>query len=173
MSSDPKVVVFESKLGWFAVVGRGEVVMRASFAHPNARAAREAVNAVDIDDAPARHPLQAIGKRLAAYAAGKPDDFRDVEIDLGEQTKFQRRVIDACRKIGIGQDLSYGELAVKAGTPGAARAVGNVMARNRVPIIVPCHRVLAAGGRIGGYSMRAGIGLKRRLLALERHPRFQ
>ena len=77
------------------------------------------------------------------------------------------RVIAACRRIPWGETRSYGDLATECGSPGAARAVGSVMAKNRYPLIVPCHRVLAAGGDIGGYSAADGLVMKRRLLAAE------
>jgi methylated-DNA-[protein]-cysteine S-methyltransferase len=82
-------------------------------------------------------------------------------------TDFDQSVVRACRRIPYGETLSYGELAKRAGHAGAARGVGRTMATNRFPIIVPCHRVVAAGGRIGGYSAPQGLTMKRRLLALE------
>ena len=77
--------------------------------------------------------------------------FDDLEIDDGHLTGFGRKVIAACRQIAWGETLTYGELARRAGRPGAARAVGSVMARNRVPLIVPCHRVVPAA--VGNASM--------------------
>ena len=106
-------------------------------------------------------------RRLQAYAAGNPDDFRDVPVDPGPESPFQASVWRHCRKIPIGQTLSYAELAAKAGSPGAARAVGNCMARNRIPLIIPCHRVVNANGSVGFYSAPGGARTKRRLLALE------
>lgn len=110
---------------------------------------------------------EALVGRLRAYAAGQPVDFHDVAIDLGPQSDFQRRVVRCCRRIAYGKTATYGQLARLAGFPGAARAVGQVMAANRVPIIVPCHRVVAAGGSLGGFSAPGGVALKRRLLELE------
>jgi O-6-methylguanine DNA methyltransferase len=80
----------------------------------------------------------------------------------------RQRVTAACRSILPGQIGSYGRLAAAVGAPGAARAVGSVMAANRIPLIVPCHRVLRSGGQLGGYSMGRGLPLKRQLLDLER-----
>ena len=94
-------------------------------------------------------------------------DFSDVPLALDHLTPFGRRVVAACRRIPWGQTRSYGELAAECGSPGAARAVGSVMAKNRYPLIVPCHRVLAAGGELGGYSAPDGLKMKRRLLAME------
>jgi methylated-DNA-[protein]-cysteine S-methyltransferase len=108
------------------------------------------------------HPLT---KRLARFFAGERDDFLDVEIDLDEATPFQRAVAEALRRIPYGQLVTYGELAALAGYPGAARAVGSFCAHNRFAIVVPCHRVVAAGG-IGPYGS-LGTDYKRRLLALE------
>ena len=76
-------------------------------------------------------------------------------------------MIHQCRLIPYGQVLTYGELAERAGSPRAARAVGNVMRTNRFPLIVPCHRVVGAAGALGGYSAPTGLKMKRRLLRLE------
>jgi methylated-DNA-[protein]-cysteine S-methyltransferase len=76
-------------------------------------------------------------------------------------------VLQACRKIAPGKTLTYAELADKVGSPGAARAVGNCMARNRFPLIIPCHRVVGSNGHLGGYSAAEGIPFKKRLLELE------
>jgi methylated-DNA-[protein]-cysteine S-methyltransferase len=105
--------------------------------------------------------------RLKLFAAGEKVDFADVPLSLEHLTTFGARVIAACRSIPWRQTKSYGELAAECGSPGAARAVGSVMAKNRYPLIVPCHRVLAAGGDLGGYSAPDGLAMKRRLLAME------
>jgi methylated-DNA-[protein]-cysteine S-methyltransferase len=105
--------------------------------------------------------------RLERYSDGEPVEFTDLPLALDHLTPFARRVVAACRRIGWGQMSSYGELAAQCGSPGAARAVGSVMAKNCYPLIVPCHRVLAAGGAIGGYSAPDGLRMKRRLLAME------
>ena len=106
-------------------------------------------------------------RRLEAFAAGEPCDFADVQLALPSLTPFQQRVIAETRGIGYGQTLTYGELAARAGAPRAARAVGTVMSSNRIPILIPCHRVIASGGRLGGYSAPQGVDLKRRLLEME------
>ena len=106
-------------------------------------------------------------ERLQRYAAGVPVEFCDLPVDPGISTEFQARVLKACREIPYGQTITYGELAAMARHPGAARAVGNCMAGNRVPLIIPCHRVVRAGGEIGRYSAAEGSATKRRLLAME------
>jgi methylated-DNA-[protein]-cysteine S-methyltransferase len=106
-------------------------------------------------------------ERLTAFAAGERDSLADIPIDVGRLGKFQRRVAKQCRSIPYGQTISYAELAAKSGSPRAARAVGNCMAGNRIPLIVPCHRVVRSDGRLGSFSAPGGVGMKRRLLALE------
>lgn len=112
----------------------------------------------------AAHPL---AERLRAYFAGEPVDFDDVELDLEGETEFHRALAAALRRIPRGEVVSYGELAALAGRPGAARAAGTFCARNRLPILIPCHRVVAAQG-LGSYGS-LGVEYKRRLLALEGH----
>ena len=108
------------------------------------------------------HPF---AERLRAYFAGSRDAFGDVDIDLEWCTPFQRAVVETMRVIPHGEAATYGEVAALAGHPNAQRAVGTVCARNRYPILVPCHRVVAADG-IGPYGT-LGSEYKRRLLALE------
>jgi methylated-DNA-[protein]-cysteine S-methyltransferase len=109
--------------------------------------------------------LEQARRELLAYCEGKLRDFA-VPVDLEGRTEFQRRVLTACRRIGYGETLTYGELAWRAGYPRAARAVGQVMATNRLALVIPCHRVIGSGGKLTGYGY--GLALKERLLALER-----
>jgi methylated-DNA-[protein]-cysteine S-methyltransferase len=104
---------------------------------------------------------------LDEYFRGRRRRFT-MPVDLsGVEPGFPRTVYEVLhREVCFGETVSYGELAEMAGRPGAARAVGNAMSRNPVPIVVPCHRVVAAGGRIGGYG-QSGVSTKRFLLALE------
>jgi methylated-DNA-[protein]-cysteine S-methyltransferase len=109
------------------------------------------------------HPLAA---RLCAFLAGEPDAFADVELELEWCTPFQRSALEAIRSIPYGETATYGEVAALAGHPNAQRAVGSFCAANRFPLVVPCHRVVAADG-LGSYGS-LGVGYKRRLLELER-----
>jgi methylated-DNA-[protein]-cysteine S-methyltransferase len=102
------------------------------------------------------------------YFAGEQTDFADFKLDLGEQTDFFERVYAAARRVEWGHTTTYGALAKELGAgPEAARDVGQAMAQNPVPLIIPCHRVLAAGGKLGGFSAPGGVTAKRRLLELE------
>jgi methylated-DNA-[protein]-cysteine S-methyltransferase len=108
-----------------------------------------------------------LGERLARFFRGEPAELEDVPFDPEWATPFERAVGEALRGVGRGDVVTYGELAALAGHPGAARAVGSFCARNTLPLFVPCHRVVAAGGP-GPYGS-LGAGYKRRLLALEGH----
>jgi methylated-DNA-[protein]-cysteine S-methyltransferase len=109
-----------------------------------------------------RHPL---ADRFAAYFGGARDGFEDVEIDRDEWTPFQRAVAEALRRVPYGETVTYGELAALAGHPNAQRAAGTFCAHNRFAIVIPCHRVVAAGG-LGSYGS-LGVAYKQRLLELE------
>jgi methylated-DNA-[protein]-cysteine S-methyltransferase len=98
---------------------------------------------------------------------GRPDDLAAVVLDMDEVPEFHRRVYDVARSIPPGETLSYGEVAARLGEPGAAQAVGRALGRNPFPIVVPCHRVLAANGALHGFSAPGGIETKRRMLAIE------
>ncbi|HZZ72571.1 MAG TPA: methylated-DNA--[protein]-cysteine S-methyltransferase [Pirellulales bacterium] len=159
--------VFSTALGWMAAAGRDGIVSRLSIGHRSLLAAQRAID-VDLPlDAREANWHPELKRRLCAFAAGARDDFRDIQIDISYGTALQRRMLADCRRIDFGQTLSYGELAERAGAPGAARAAGSCLAKNRVAIIIPCHRVIASGGRIGGFTAGGGVAFKRRLLALE------
>jgi methylated-DNA-[protein]-cysteine S-methyltransferase len=110
--------------------------------------------------------LPAFRKAVMQYFAGESTEF-PVEVDLSGSADFHQRVLRACRKVPFGETISYGGLAGKVGHPGAARAVGQAMACNPVPLVIPCHRVVAANGRLGGFSSPSGARAKLRLLRLE------
>lgn len=163
---------FATPLGWCGLHFRGDELSRSTMGHANAR---DAVNALTqrggsppVDgpqSLPSRHAK--LVERLQKALDGQRCDFSNVQLDLAGMTEFQRAVLAACRNISWGKTATYGDLAANVGSPRAARAVGRCMACNRFPLIVPCHRVLAAGGRIGGFSAPNGVELKRRLLLLE------
>ncbi|MGH9688609.1 MAG: methylated-DNA--[protein]-cysteine S-methyltransferase [Candidatus Acidiferrales bacterium] len=113
-------------------------------------------------------PISALMDRIRKHLAGELQDFRDVPVELSAASPFARRVLEATREIPPGRTSTYGELARSAGRPDAARAVGLIMGSNPVPLIIPCHRVVAAGGKSGGFSAYGGCWTKAELLAIER-----
>ena len=162
--------VFETDLGWFGVRGRvgadgGEPVCEAvTIGH--ASPASAAVVAAGEGEAN-WHPE--LAHAMTRFAAGEPVDLSGYAVPA-PPTRFARRVVAELRRVPRGETVSYKALAARAGSANAARAVGGVMRGNRVPLLVPCHRVVAAGGRLGGFSAPTGVELKKRLLALEAAP---
>lgn len=120
--------------------------------------AREAAPPADVQVA-----LDGIG----ALLRGQPVDLSGIALDMGRVPPFDRRVYEVARTIPAGATLSYGEIASRLGARDAARDVGRALGRNPFAIIVPCHRVVAAGGKLGGFSARGGVSTKLRLLAIE------
>jgi len=174
----PAVYVFPSALGWLAVQWRDRQLCALVFGWKSGAEAAGALRDVarvpvagwyDIGQDPkaAGVEIRRFAKRIRAYAEGRRDDFLDIPVALGEVSDFQRRVLQQCRSIPYGQTLTYGELAAKACFSGAARAVGGVMAGNRVPLVIPCHRVVGSSGLLRGYSGAGGVAMKQRLLELE------
>jgi methylated-DNA-[protein]-cysteine S-methyltransferase len=135
---------------------RDDGAMRAQLfrRHPGAREA-----------SPPEEVARAI-EGIVAVVAGEPRDLADVMLDLSEVPEFNRRVYAVARTIKLGATLTYGAIAAQLGEPDA-RGVGEAMGQNPCPIIVPCHRVVAAGGKTGGFSAPGGAATKRRLLAIE------
>ena len=121
--------------------------------------------------AEAAAPTPEVAEAVAAvkrYFAGEETDFSGVKLDLGDQDAFFKEVYAAARRVGWGRTTTYGTLAKELGAgPEAARDVGEAMAKNPVALIIPCHRVLAAGGKVGGFSAPGGLATKIRMLELE------
>ncbi len=119
------------------------------------------------DSAPPLEVERAIGE-ITALLGGAPRDLSGIALDMDAVPPFQRKVYEAARAVPAGTTVSYGEIAARIGSPGSARAVGQALGRNPFPIVVPCHRVLAAGGKPGGFTATGGVDTKLRMLAIER-----
>lgn len=156
--ADPRgFATFDSPIGACGIAWSGAGIARVML--PGARRAGPEA------DPPA--PIRRAIERIAALLHGARDDLADLALDWDGIEPFERRVYVAARAIGPGHTRTYGEVAASIGEPGAARAVGRALGANRFAIVVPCHRVLAAGGRSGGFSAPGGVDTKRRLLEIE------
>jgi len=111
--------------------------------------------------------VQSAIDRIIRHLTGKEAGLEQIALDLEGIPPFHRKVYEAARRIASGKTLTYGELAKIAGSPMGSRAVGQAMAKNPLPIVVPCHRVVAASGKPGGFSSFGGLDTKARLLAIE------
>ncbi len=165
-ASCTEFTLVETDWGVAAVVARDESVVRLVFPTPSAEQTQAAIEQVDETARYRRHLLPGLQTDLVAYFQGTPIDF-NVPVDLSFATVFGKKILTACLQIRYGHTRSYRQLAVQSGHAGAARAAGRSLAQNPIPIVIPCHRVIAADGSLGGYSAGEGLNAKRRLLTME------
>jgi len=121
----------------------------------------------EIPEAPPPVAVQRAIDRIVALLAGQSDDLMDIELDLDDVPAFHRGVYDIARTIPPGQTMTYGDIAKRLGGVELARDVGQALGRNPCPIVVPCHRVLAAGNKPGGFSANGGVVTKLKMLQIE------
>lgn len=160
--------LFDTSFGRCGIAWSGEGITRVQLPDRTAAATRARLD--DLGAAPAtRRPRWALNaiKALRRHLQGAPTELSTIPLDTTDIPPFHRDVYEALRKIPGGSTVTYGELATRAGSPGAARAVGQAVGANPWPVIVPCHRVVGTGGRLGGFSAFGGPDTKRRLLELE------
>lgn len=119
------------------------------------------------EEAPLPPEIESAVAAMRSLLAGQRTDLSALPLDLDGVSDFERQVYEIALTIPAGATTTYGEIAARLGDPAAARAVGVALGRNPIPIVVPCHRVLAAGGRSGGFSAPGGVATKMRLLAIE------
>ena len=161
--------LFDTPIGRCGIAWDGEMVIGVQL--PEARVAdtrtrlRERFDGARAGTPPP--PVQSAIDRIVSSLRGRADDLVDIPLDLASLPPFQRKVYEVVRTIPAGETMSYSEVAAEVGSPGAARAVGQALSRNPYAIVVPCHRVLAAGGRTGGFSATGGVATKLRMLAIE------
>lgn len=162
----PGISLFPTACGWIGIVGADHVVQHLKLGYADETQLRNDLIplAADADESDWYPELR---DKLQAYAGGQRVSFTQVRCAFPPLTQFQQDVLDYVKRIPYGQVLSYGDIAAAVGKPGAARAVGTVMSHNRIPLIIPCHRVVAAGGKLGNYTCPRGNEMKKWLLDLE------
>lgn len=169
-STTHQYLIFETASGFCGIAWNKVGVTRFRLPARNAEAAERSLLR-RVPGAEPGTPTADVAEAVAAvkrYFEGEKTDFSSVTLDLDDQDAFFQRVYAAARQIGWGQTTTYGTLAKQLGVgPEAARDVGEAMASNPVALIIPCHRVLAAGGKLGGFSAPGGSSTKARMLALE------
>ncbi|MCK5074037.1 MAG: MGMT family protein [Bacteriovoracaceae bacterium] len=162
-------VIFSTNLGIAALIYREGKVISFILPHKNPKQALIKIK----KDHPESKTTKIIPSKIKKHIdliqkhlSGKPQNLTNIEIDISNCTKFFRKVYHLVRKIPPGKTKNYGEIALMAGSPGAARAVGQAMAKNPIPLIIPCHRILGKKN-LGGFSGGDGLSTKKVLLALE------
>jgi O-6-methylguanine DNA methyltransferase len=114
-----------------------------------------------------RKSFPSLETKVKNYFDGKRVSFNGISVSMNNRTHFERNLYKKLRNVMFGKTVSYSQLAAEAGRPGAARAVGRAMSKNRVPLLIPCHRVIKADGSPGNFSADGGAALKIKMLALE------
>ena len=163
-------LIFETAAGFCGIAWNSTGITRFQLPTKSAEAA-ERLLLLRLPGAESGLPSPQVAEAVAAakrHFAGERTDFSRFTLDLGEQDEFFQQIYAAARQVGWGRTTTYGTLAKELGAgPEAARDVGQAMAKNPVPLIIPCHRVLAAGGKVGGFSAPGGSAAKIRMLKLE------
>jgi methylated-DNA-[protein]-cysteine S-methyltransferase len=152
-------------VAWSTLGLIGVQLPEADGAHVRQRMKRRFPRALEAE--PSTEVAEAI-QRMQALLGGTATDLSSVQLDMQRVPELAQRVYAVARTIPPGETLTYGQIAKALGDPLLAREVGQALARNPFPIVVPCHRVLAAGGKLGGFSAAGGVATKQRLLAIER-----
>ncbi len=166
-----KYVIFNTKWGYFGLAANKTGLLRTHLPLPTAGQVKTGLLKELPEPRYDRDLLRPLQQQIIAYFAGKAVDFSsDIPLRLDGLSGFTKRVLTACRKIRPGQTLTYSQLAERIGRPRAARAIGAALAKNPIPLIIPCHRVIRSDGTAGGFTAPSGIKLKRKLLNLEKHP---
>ena len=166
-----QIRIVETDWGYFGVKIRSGSLCQTCLPLPNPSDVEHYLGLDDstpstLEYSPQLNP--ALTDRIQAYYRGEPTNFLDViPLDLSTFTPFGQAVLQACHRLSYSETNTYGQLAQAVQRPGAARAVGQIMARNPIPLIIPCHRVIAANHKLGGFSGPGGITAKQRMLSLE------
>ncbi len=169
MVPDLSFTLFDTAIGCCGIVWSARGIAGVQLPEKSAQATRSRVlrrhSTARETTAPA--DVQRVIDRIGALLRGEPIELSDIGLDSGAVSEFNRRVYDVARAIRPGATLSYGEIAERLGDRTLAREVAQALSENPYPIIVPCHRVLAAGGKMGGFSGPGGVRTKLRLLSIE------
>ncbi len=169
MSGVQNFCLFETALGWLGIAWSDAGVTQLQLPERDRAATERRLqtrlsNGVESEPP---HQIAEIVALLKTYASGEAVDFSRTPVDLAGCDPFRHAIYDAARSLSFGETTTYGELATIAGYAGKAQDTGKALGQNPVPIIVPCHRILAAGNKIGGFSAPGGSATKTRLLKME------
>jgi methylated-DNA-[protein]-cysteine S-methyltransferase len=163
--------VFETAIGTCGIAWTDVALAAVQLPEPTRERTLARLGRGGLGEVPEAEPpafVQQAITRIQRLLGGERDDLRDLPLDLGEVPPFHQQVYAVARAIPPGEVLTYGEVAKLLGAPGSARAVGQALGHNHFAPVVPCHRVLAAGGRSGGFSAEGGTATKLKMLEIEK-----
>jgi len=161
--------LFDTPIGTCSLVWKGATIVGLRLPEESAAATRTRIQRrwPGAEEQAPDTTLQAVIGRVLRLLAGEAVDLSDVPLDFGDAPDFHKRAYQVARTIPPGQTMTYGEIAKRLGVPHESREVGQAMGKNPVAIIMPCHRVLGADGKMGGFSATGGVAIKRRILEIE------
>ncbi len=161
--------VFKVDPGFFAIAGTDKHLLKTILPCPTKAAATKAILKEFNFARPAQGYMKSLQNDIKAYYKSTyTGNFAEIPVKINAKTDFARSVLKACRKIKPGQTVNYSQLAKMAGSPKAARAVGSVLAKNNLPLIIPCHRIIRNDGKLGGFTAPGGIKMKKTMLKHEK-----
>ncbi len=165
-----KYTIFPTEWGYFGLVGTDNAILQSFLPIAERQLLRNKILTDFHFILHEKDLFKSVQQKVVAYFEGERIDFgADIEIELYLDSFFTKQVLVACRDIAFGQTLTYLDIAKRLGKPRATRAVGTALAKNPLPLIVPCHRVLRSDGQIGGFSAGGGAEMKAKLLEHERN----
>ena|SRR5438105_2482360 len=161
--------LFDTPIGTCSLVWQDEAIVGLRLPESSAAATRKRIKQrwADAEEQAPPAAMQRVIDRVLALLAGEAVDLSDVPLDFGAAPEFHQRAYAVARTIPPGQTMTYGEIAKRLGAPQESREVGQAMGKNPIAIIMPCHRVLGADGKMGGFSANGGVATKRRILEIE------
>ena len=163
-----RYTIFNTNWGWFGLLSSEKGLARTCLPTEDKNEVERTLLAGIDEPILDKKAFSSIENEIMTYYAGRQPVFSDIEVDIEDLTLFERTVLTALRDISYGKTVTYGRLAQIAGSPKAARAIGACMAKNPLPLIIPCHRVLGSNGDVTGFSAPGGIQTKLRMLKLEK-----
>ena len=165
-----KYIIFQTKWGYFGLAGTEKAVCRTILPLEKAETVKSLILKEFPDAQLDKNLFKNLQKEIIAYFEGKKVNFStDIPVYLNGSGEFSHKILNTCRTITYGQTTTYADLAQKAKHPNASRAAGSALAKNPIPLIIPCHRIIRTDGNMGGFTAPGGINLKKRLLLHEKH----
>ena len=168
MNKTIKYWIFKTKWGYFGITGTEDGLLRTFLPQSNRQDVERQILKAFPSTKSEKKPFEKAIKAVLEYFASKKVDFANVPVSLEALRPFAKKVLCACRDIPSASTISYRELAKKIGRPNACRAVGTVMAKNPLPLIIPCHRIIRSDGKLGGFSAPSGLSTKKKLIDIEK-----
>lgn len=169
MEKTVKYTIFNTKWGYFGLATEENILLGTILPLPNPKKVESLISKKYPNAEYQKYLMKSLQKKITAYFQGRRTDFNSIPILLDGLRPFTISVLTACRKIPCGRMISYSKIAQKTHCPKAARAVGNALAKNPLPLIIPCHRVVRSDGSCGNFFAAGGKKLKKKLLKLEKY----